>query len=288
MKLPYKLLIYDIETSLLLAWLFGLGENVIRHNQLLEAFEMYDILTISCKWYGEKKIYLFEGPDAIEEFDKLARTADVIIGKNNSRFDDKRLNTDRLIKGKKPFTEFKYMSEDLESQIRKNFAFPSYSLDALSKFFGFGGKKKMEFDDWKIIAKYKLLLKFKDKLGQNYNVAVGNTFTSILFNTSLQQVIKEGKLKLKKMGSYNGKDVLDTERLLKKVLPYVNLKHNAATRNEGKGCTTCGSTNIAPTKILFQGKTKYQLFTCLSHNGYAGRATVTYDKHRNKRFGKIG
>ena len=279
------MLIYDVETSLLLAWLFSLGDQVVRHNQLVECAVMFGILTISYKWYGEKKVTVLKGKDTLEKFDKIARTADVIIGKNNFRFDDKRINTERMLKGLPPFPEWSTRSDDLESQLRKYFSFPSYSLDAISKHLGLGGKKKMEFDDWVRIAKYDLYLKFMDY--DESGCKCGEGFCKTLFNTKRSQVILEGKLAYSKMGTYNGKDVLDTEAILIKVLPYIKLKKNASAIFDGKGCILCGSTKLIPTKIVTAGQTKYQEFTCLEHNGYGGRATYRYDKQRHKQFGKV-
>lgn len=287
-KLPYKLLIYDIETGLLLAWMFALGEQVIRHNQLLECADMFSILTISYKWYGDSKITILEGSDALERFDKVAREADVIIGKNNFRFDDKRLNTDRLLKGLPPFPEWAARSDDLEQQLRRYFAFPSYSLDAISTHLGLGGKEKMEFNDWVDIAKLKLINNFIRVLPKKASHAHIEAFTRTLFKEGHLKVVRKGKLALKKMGHYNGKDVLDTEAILKKVLPYIKLRKNAsASTKDGIGCVTCGSLALVPTKIVTVGKTKYQEFRCLDHDGYAGRCTFTWNKTRNKVYGKM-
>lgn len=292
-KLPYKLLVYDVETALLLAWLFALGEQRVNHSQLLESSDMFQILTISYKWYGEKEVHVLEGETALEDFDKIARTADVIIGKNNFRFDDKRINTDRMLKGLPPFPNWAARSDDLESQLRKYFAFPSYSLDAISKHLGFGGKEKMEFNDWVSIAKYQLLEKFKltlasRRVNSKYLIDASYSFCMTMFHESSSIVTAKGKTALKKMGHYNGKDVLDTEAILKRILPYIQIKHNAG--NEVKGvlaCKLCGSHEVTPTQIITAGTTKYQEFHCKSHNGYGGRATFKWDKQRHKSFGRV-
>jgi hypothetical protein len=278
-KLPFKLLIYDIETGLLKANIFRLGEQTIRHTQLDNAHAENSIICISAKWYGEKKVYVFEGDDCVEEFDKLARKADVCLGKNSDRFDVKYINTARMMRGLKPFPEWMDTREDLEKQLRKYFAFPSQSLDYISTLFGYGGKEKMAFEDWVAIDNYKTILKL-DKL---------STYSSeILFGATVGEVIEKGRQALKKMIHYNKKDVLDTEAVLVKVLPYIRLKYNAAVTNDKQGCTTCGSRNLLPTKIITKGNTRYQQFDCLDHNGYAGKATVRYTKSRNKIFGSMG
>lgn len=290
--LPFKLLIYDIETELLLAWLFALGEQVVRHTQLVECADMFQIITISYKWYNDPTVYVIEGENAIEVFDKVARTADVIIGKNNFRFDDKRINTDRMLKGKKPFPQWAAISDDLESQLRRHFAFPSFSLDAISKHLGFGGKEKMEFSDWVSIAKLKLLNTFTGKFPSfkgNFLLkrAVENNFCQTLFKQPANVVLREGKIALAKMGKYNCKDVVDTESILTKVLPYIKLKHNAAAGVKHLMCVTCGNADIIPSRVITAGATKYQVFDCLVCSGNAGKCTFRWNASRNKVYGRM-
>lgn len=290
MKLNVKILIYDIETTFLKANIWRLGEQAVRHNQLDPAYSEYDILTISYKWFGDKKIETLVGTNAIEEFDQIVRNADIVIGKNNNSFDNKHINTQRLLKGLKPLPEWGYTSDDLERQLRKYFIFPSYSLDYLSKASGLGGKIKMEFSDWVDIANLELVEKFCLSLKTNKSSirSILNAFCNTLFKVNYNIIAKKGAKAWKKMIYYNKKDVRDTDNLLSKVLPYIKLKHNAATKNSGQGCTTCGSMRILPTKVITSGQTRYQLFDCLEHDGYAGRASVRYDKNRNKVFGKMG
>ncbi len=279
-KLPYKMLIYDIETGLLNVNLFRLGEQRIGHNQLTHLSNITPIICICAKWYGEKKVYTFEGDDAVEKFDILAREADVCLGKNSDSFDVKHINTQRMLQGLKPFPEWMDRREDLEKQMRKYFNLPSQSLDYISKLFGLGGKRKMEFDDWVNINNLELY----NKLGK-----VSAQASQVLFGKSGREVKEVGNRALKKMLDYCPKDVQDTEDALAKVLPYIKLKYNASVAKDGEGCVTCGSGDLVPTNVIAQGKVKYQLFDCMSHNGYAGRATWFYKKgSHNKTYRKMG
>ena len=279
-KLPYKLLIYDIETGLLKFFGFRPGEQVVRHTQLDPAFNENTIICISAKWYGEKEVFVFKGDNAVEEFDKLARQADVCLGKNSDRFDVKYINTDRMMKGLKPYPEWMATSDDLEKQLRKHFAFPSQSLDYISGIMGFGGKEKMEFKDWVEISNLTLL----QKIGTD---RVDDYLSGILFKKPAHVVFMDGLKALKKMIHYNKKDVTDTEAVLTKVLPYITLKHNASGERKD-GCITCGSRSLLSTKIVTIGKTKYQQFDCLAHGGYAGKATYRWTTNRNKIYGTMG
>lgn len=279
-KLPYKLLTYDIETKLKQFYGFALGEQVVRHTQMTRrSIYQHNIICIAAKWYDADKVMLFKGDTAVEDFDKEARKAEVCLGKNNKRFDVKYINTERMMRGLKPYPEWMDTAEDLESQMRKYFNFPSQSLDYISTLFGDGGKVKMEFVDWVDIHNYELYLELTKKW------ALHDDQCYALFRTTAQSIRGKGKRALKKMYFYNKKDALDTEAALVKVLPYIKLRYNASNDD---GCTTCGSKNLEPTKTTIQGRTKYQHFECLDHNGYAGKCTYIYTKQRNKKFGKMG
>lgn len=280
-QLPYRLLTYDIETKLKQFFGFACGETVLRHTQLTRrSAHQHNIICIAAKWYDSDKVMLFKGDNAVEEFDKEARKADVCMGKNNVRFDVKYINTERMMQGLKPYPEWMDSSEDLEQQLRKNFNFTSQSLDYISELMGFGGKVKMEFQDWVDIHNYELLEDIEE-----FEYPISANQSHVLFRETRATVIRKGKAALKKMYFYNKKDVLDTEAVLVKVMPYIRLKKSASM--EGKGCTTCGSTNLVGTKIISKGQTRYQQFDCLEHNGYGGKATIRYNKQRNKVYGKM-
>jgi hypothetical protein len=276
-KLPYKLLIYDIETKLLKAWIWRLGEQVVRHDQLDQGYNRDGIISIAYKWYGEKETFVLHGDHAIEKFDKIIRQADVVLGKNSDRFDVKHINTQRMLQGLKPMPEWLDINDDLEKQLRKYFTFPSQSLDYVSKLFGLGGKVKMERQDWIDIANLELLNKLS-------NLCPHDCF--VLFGAVPAVIIQKGEKALKKMLFYNKKDVTDTEKVLVKVLPYIKLKKNANVMNDGKGCILCGGHHLDATKIITVGQTKYQQFYCEDHHGYAGRATFKW-RNRNKVYGRI-
>lgn len=288
-KLPYSMLIYDIETTHdLKARIWRTGEQYVGHEQLDPVFNQNGIICIAYKWYGERLVHILEGHDIVERFDVLARQADVCLGKNSDRFDVKHINTQRMLLGLKPYPEWADTNDDLEKQLRKYFAFPSQSLDYISKLLGFGGKVKMERQDWIDISNLQYYEKVIDGFKRLPSKEDREHLCNILFKSDFNAVINRGQKALNKMIMYNKKDVFDTETILKRVLPYIKLRKNAAVETKnGRGCRTCGSTRLVPTKIITVGQTKYQQFDCLEHNGYGGRSTIKYDKQRHKVFGKI-
>lgn len=299
-----KVLIYDIETTPLKAWIWRCGDNTIRHAQLDPAFNEYRINTIAYKWLGDDKEYCLDRADKIEQFDALVKQADIVIGKNSDNFDVKHINSQRLMQGLDPMPQWLDISDDLEKQMRRYFIFPSMSLDYISGIFGLGGKVKMEFSDWTDIENWKQL-----EAIESVGVVAGKLqgISILLFKQSAKTIKRLGKIAWKKMIHYNKKDVKDTEAILIRVAPHVKLRHNRATEGEGQKrslnggfipkCRTCGSENVVKTKKITAGQTRYQQFYCRDHNGYAGRATYkwvyNYKPSRghyaasHEKFGKI-
>jgi hypothetical protein len=286
-KLP-KILIYDIETTPLKAWIWRCGEQTVRHNQLDYYYKEYGISTIAYKWMHEKTVNVLSSDDKISKFDEEVKKADIVIGKNSDNFDVKHINTQRLLQNLPPMPQWLDSNDDLEKQMRRFFVFPSMSLDYISQVFGLGGKVKMEFQDWIDIENMKLLEKlFITNETLTYSERKNISLT--LFGKTHLEIFKLGDKALDKMIFYNKKDVRDTEKALLKVLPHIKLKYNASTLNEGQGCITCGSLDLKPTKVIVKGKTQYQQFECLNHGGYGGKATWHYKKGKhNRTYGKMG
>ncbi len=252
-----KILFYDIETTLLKAWVWRCGKQVIRHDQLLDEANMWNMICITYCWNDGKpaKALTWE-PDReagdegnrtckymIADFDKLVAQADAVIGKNSDRFDVKHINTHRMLNLDYGVPEWVTHTDDLEKQMRRYFALPSFSLDYFSKLLGLGGKKKMEFQDWIDIAENKPAKYLKA---------------------------------FKKMVTYGKKDVVDTRSIWNYCSKHFRPKFNAATFYGEGCCTNCGSTNIRKNGTRYAGQTRKQQWWCKDHNGFAGYTTIAY------------
>ena len=242
-----KILVFDIETSLLMFVGFGLGEQVVRHHQLVAPHTRTRIICISyCIDDGPIKTLKYDyntqdDTKVIEEFDKIVKTCDIVIGKNSQKFDIKKINAARFLNGIQPFPDWADVSDDLELQMRKYFGFSSQSLDYISKELGLGGKFKMEFEDW-----YHILLK----------------------------TVGEGRKRFKKMCEYCPNDVFDTRLILILMMPYIKWKFNMSNFLGEAACVHCGSTQIRPNGSRWSGKTHYKSFYCTQHKGYAGKRPI--------------
>ena len=253
-----KILFYDIETTPLLAYVWRLGKQAVRHQQLHSKHDMYNIICITYCWNDGKpaKALVFDYDTQccktiIKEFDALVKEADYTIGKNSDRFDVKQINTQRMIHNLPPCPEWMDTKDDLEKQMRKYFYLPSHSLDYISGKLGFGGKIKMEFQDW------------IDIVEQN----------------------KNGKKSLKKMVKYGKKDIVDTRNVWNYLCKHFKPRLNMATHLGGRRCTHCGSVDIVKNGTYAAGKTYYQRYHCKSHGGYAGRAPISEIQGK---IGRIG
>lgn len=139
-----KILLIDIETSPLTAHCWGLFDQNISINQVLESSYT---LCYSAKWYGESKIMF----DSIHKTSKehmlqsvhaLLNESDAVVHYNGSRFDIPVLNKDFLLSGMPPPAPSKQI--DLLQVARRQFRFVSNKLDFVSQQLGLGQKTNHE------------------------------------------------------------------------------------------------------------------------------------------------
>lgn len=277
---------YDIETTPLLPWCFSLGKQVIRHNQLLKGyFSRTHIISIAYQWMHEDKAHVLNWGNSeadekkmIEKIGKLIQEADIVIGKNSNRFDNKHVNTQRLWFGLEGQPEWMKQADDLEVQMRRHFYLPSYSLDYLSEQLGFGGKDKMLFDDWVAISEYRMLQLAGKGSAPLLKLLTGKTTAAIR---------KEGKEKLKKMCDYNRKDTEDTVNLWNYCAAHFQPKLNMARFYGNQDgyylrCKICGGENIFKNGVDYRSATPKQKWHCRDCNRHAGSTTIL-----SKGFGKM-
>lgn len=248
-KMP-PILVYDIETTPLRAWVWRLGKQVVTHKHLDTEYDFYNIICITTRWIG--------GPDhmkavdlvwdqntqncaaIVEEFTFMCDKAALVVGKNSARFDDKHIRAQRLLRGMPGRPDLVEKMDDLEKWLRREFNLPSYALDYVSKQFNLGGKHKMELEDWVDIV------------------------------TNGPKALQ----KLKKMVRYGNKDTLDTAKLIMYVITHVRSKYSAYLNGDVSvlKCKHCGSTNVIKNGVRHTAAgTTYQHYHCNNHNGHAGK-----------------
>lgn len=248
---------------------------------------MPHIICIAYAWYGDDEITVLNWGNSIDhernmiaEFDKIIEQADIVIGKNSDRFDNKHLNSQRLLLGLPGKSEWTRHTDDLEKHLRKHFWFPSYKLDYFDKVTGGGGKVSTSFDMW-VDINWKRIM---DLAGNNQHT---RKVVELLSGIPGDVMYESGECALEDMVYYNAKDVADTARMLQTLLPHIELKYNANVvhnADDRPRCRHCGGLNVIVARTKPQGKTLYREFKCKDCNKYAGRAPVA----KSGKLGRIG
>lgn len=146
-----KVLYYDVETSLALAYVFGPGyEQNVLAPQIKEPSK---IMCICYKWGGEDQVYALiwnmdnhTDEDIIREFVPLLDQADYIVAHNGIDFDIRVIRTRALLN--RILMRYDYVQHDTKRISKKYFRFKDNSLNGIAFALGIGEKDKMQFSDW--------------------------------------------------------------------------------------------------------------------------------------------
>lgn len=225
-----KILVLDIETFPNLAFVWGLWDQNVGLNQLVESGS---VACFAAKWVGEKKIHFHSehssGREAmLSAAWDLVNEADVIVHFNGTSFDMKWLRSEWVREGMLPPSP--YSEIDLCTVAKRNFKFPSNKLDYLAtELLGEGKVKHSGFDLW-----------------------VG--------------CMAGDEKSWKQMEKYNRADVDLTERLLERLRPWVkNLPNPAlygAAQDGEHTCPQCGSADVKQQGLSYTALGAYQRYRC--------------------------
>lgn len=144
-----KIILWDIETSLMQVSTFTLYPKYISHHAIIQD---WSIICGCWKVLGEDKIYstsvtdypktfkkdVYNDYHVVKDLREMLEGADIVIGHNGDKFDLKKFNA-RLIYHKLPPLP-KIQTIDTLKQARKLAKFTSNRLDYLGKFLGVEGK----------------------------------------------------------------------------------------------------------------------------------------------------
>jgi hypothetical protein len=144
-----KILFLDLETSPNLAFVWGLWQQNVSINQLMESTE---VICFGARWHGKKEVIFkslhHHGKKAmLDELHKLMEEADVLVGWNSAAFDSKHIKREFLENGYLPPSPYKEL--DLMRVVKSQFKFPSNKLDYVAQTLGVGAKVQHSgFDLW--------------------------------------------------------------------------------------------------------------------------------------------
>lgn len=226
-----KILIVDIETSPIEAYVWGLWDNNVALNQIVKDWR---IISWAAKWLDDKKVMQYDLSGGLDEKDILCKLwwllndADIVIGQNSKQFDVKKINA-RFIQHKmKPPSSFQQI--DTKLLAKKHFEFTSNSLEYMS-----------------------------DKLCKKYKKLKHKKFPGMELWT---ECLKGNQKAWKAMAEYNIFDVLATEELYKKLAPWgTGINFNVYYGDEDARCT-CGSTEFHKNGYAYSSTGKFQRFYC--------------------------
>ena len=212
---PSGIMIYDIETSRVTAKLWWTGKQYVNHTQLVDEPK---IISVAYKWLGDDKIHILtwdknhDDKMMMTKFMKEYNKANLVIGQNNDRFDNRWVNARALKYGIDVNTHVR--SLDLMKETKRLFRLPSYSMKYIAEFLDLPLKGEHEgMKMWEMVES----------------------------GTSEQQ-----SEYLEKMKSYNIQDVVVTEEMYLKLKKYMGHKiHLGVLNGEARyTCPNCGSSHI--------------------------------------------
>lgn len=207
MKKP-KIIIFDIETQMGVVGTFSLYPENIPHDNILS-----DPYLICAAW----KEYGVKGTDAVwitkpeDDYKVVKRLrdvlagADVICGQNIKKFDIKKLNARIIYHKLEPLPELPML--DTLTEVKRVASFMSHRLDYLSSHLCGGGKMPTSKGLW-------------------------------------MKALKGDKKAIAEMVEYNRQDVIETEKVLDAIKPYIKYPAHMGVivgKDRLDSCPKCGS-----------------------------------------------
>lgn len=131
-----KILFFDIETSPVLGNVWSLWQQNVGLNQIAQ--DWY-VLSWAAKWQHEDEVMYQDkskswdsedDSELLEGIWKLLDEADIVVGQNSKRFDEKKLNARFIMNGMKPPSS--YRSIDTLEIAKRHFGFTSNKLEYMS------------------------------------------------------------------------------------------------------------------------------------------------------------
>lgn len=228
-----KILFIDIETAPNTAYVWGLfQQNISPAHVEVSSY----ILCWSAKWLGQEKAYFgsaqhTEVRPMLEPVHDMLEKADVVVHYNGTSFDVPVLNREFLKCHLPPPSPYKQV--DLLRVCRKAFRFESNKLDSVLKALGLG--QKMEH--------------------RGFQLWVG--------------CMKGDPACWAEMGKYNRHDVVQTEKLYKRILPWIDQHPKLSVYSGTNTCDKCGSRAIQRRGIAIARTKRYQRYQCQSCGGWS-------------------
>lgn len=229
-----KILVFDLETSPIIAYVWGLWNQNIQHDRIIDG---WFLLSWSAKWLFSDEVFsdTLKSKEVLERNDeRIVKTlweimdqADIIVAHNAKGFDIPRAQSRFLFHRLQP-PSFSKVIDTLEIA-KKNFDFSSNSLNYICGYLNLELKKETNFELWRKCME-------------------GNSEA------------------LNEMRDYNRQDVNTLESMYVEVRPFIRPHPNWGLYGEGNGhiCPNCGSNDLKENGFYYTQVSKFQSFRCNS------------------------
>ncbi len=251
-----RILIVDIENSPNLAYIWQLRNNDYI-SETMVAMPWY-MLCWCAKWLDEKQVISSALIDFPKEYNKdrknfsvfnpfrptsekkilqklwkLLDEADIIIGHNVDGFDCKKINACFIMNNMTPPSPYKTI--DTLKIARKHFMFTSNKLNSLVRYFKMGAK--VETGGFKL----------------------------------WEECMKGDKKAWKKMVTYCKNDVILSQKVYEKMLPYISNHPNMGVYEDGvkPTCPKCHSEKLVKEGLAHTNNGTYQQYSCKNCGGWS-------------------
>lgn len=224
-----KILLLDIETSPNTVYTWGLYNQNVALNQVVEQTKM---ICFVAKWYGQARTIFKAGDmhpegsttEMLDTAWELINEAAVVVHYNGTSFDMKHLNREFAMEGLGPPSPVQEL--DLLRVVKKNFRFPSNKLENVSRQLGLEGKVQHS-------------------------------------GFSLWTDCMAGDAKAwRQMEKYNRRDVTLLEELYDELLPWITNHPNRGLFTDETVCPNCGSSDLEKRGFRHTRTGTFQQYRC--------------------------
>lgn len=235
-----RILLLDIETSPLISYSWGLWDQNIALNQVIEDSH---ILSFAAKWHGspENEVYymdqsrnkkIIDDKRLLKEIRDLVDQADIVVGHNSKQFDVKKLNAAFLLVDiEKPSS---YKQIDTLTLAKKYFNFTSNKLEYLS-----------------------------NKLCKNHKKSQHKKFPGFEL---WRECLNGNKQAWKEMKNYNIQDVHSLEEVYNILSSWDDSINFSVYYDTKELVCSCGSREFKKNGFRFTSRSKFQRYKCVQCN----------------------
>lgn len=231
-----KVLTLDVETSPNLAHVWGLWKNNVSLSQLQETGQ---VISFAAKWRGKKRVFFYSDfhhghDEMVKQAHALMDEADAIVHYNGTTFDMPHLRREFLLLGMDPPSPHKDI--DLLKTVKSRFRFVSNKLAHVTDQLGLTGKLSHSGHD--------------------------------LWVRCMADDPKAWAV----MKKYNCQDVVTTEELYERLLPWISGHPHTGLYSEEECCGRCGQVALQKRGFAYTPLGKFQQYRCMECGSWSRSA----------------